>query len=264
MFKSFKVMLHPNNKQRTKLFQCFGVSRFAYNWALNRQQENYKNGGKFISAFDLQKEFGQLKKLPEYSWLNSYSSVIPEMAIMDACESYKNFFRGNCNFPKFKNKKKSKPSFYVHPARIEFTDTYVKLMKLSNSKKKNKRKLNWVRLAETEKLKLEYPNAVINPLGDWTGGYCVDSGCTNRKLGSDMADSVTGGGINGKDCSKADVSVNIYAFLKAQETGKVVELSCAIGDEYIDGKPYSEIVAIAKKFIDDLGGFEKFSEWGLF
>lgn len=70
-------MLHPNNKQRTKLFQCFGVSKFAYNWALNRQQENYKNGGKFISAFDLQKEFVQLKSLPEYSWLNQYSSVIP-------------------------------------------------------------------------------------------------------------------------------------------------------------------------------------------
>lgn len=118
--------------------------------------------------------------------------------------------------------------------------------------------------AETEQLKKEYPNAVVNPLGDWIGGYCVDSGCTNRKLGSDMADSATGGGINGKDCSKAGVSVNIYAFLKAQETGKVVELSCAIGDEYIDGRPYSEIVAIAKNYIDSLGGFEKFSEWGLF
>lgn len=66
MFKSIKVMLHPNNKQRTKLFQCFGVSRFAYNWALNRQQENYKNGGKFLSAFDLQKELVQLKKTTEY------------------------------------------------------------------------------------------------------------------------------------------------------------------------------------------------------
>lgn len=84
-------MLLPNNKQRTKLFQCFGVSRFAYNWALNRQQENYKNGGKFISAFDLIKEFTQLKKLPEYGWLNSYSSEIPNRAIIDACSSYKNF-----------------------------------------------------------------------------------------------------------------------------------------------------------------------------
>lgn len=103
-----------------------------------------------------------------------------------------------------------------------------------------------------------------NPLGDWTGGINVDSGATNRKLGSDMAQSVTGGGLHGKDLSKADVSVNIYAFLKAQETGKPVELCCAIGDKEIDGKSYSEIVDIARKYIKEIGGFEKFAEWGLF
>ena len=118
--------------------------------------------------------------------------------------------------------------------------------------------------AKTADLKADYPNAEINPLGDWTGGYNVDTGCTNRKLGSDMADSVTGGGLHGKDLSKADVSVNIYAFLKAQETGEIVELFCAIGDEQIDGKPYGEIVEIAREYINKLGGFEKFAEWGLF
>ena len=106
-------------------------------------------------------------------------------------------------------------------------------------------------------------NVIINPLGDWTGGTDVDTGATNRKLGSDMADSVTGGGLHGKDLSKADVSVNIYAWLKAQETGEVVTLSCAIGDDTIDGKPYSEIVEIARQYIRDVGGFEKFAEWGL-
>ena len=118
--------------------------------------------------------------------------------------------------------------------------------------------------AKTEDLQKMYPNAIVNPLGEWTGTTAVDCGATNRKLGSDMADSVTGGGIHGKDLSKADVSVNIYAFLKAQKTGQIVELSCAIGDEYVDGKPYSEIVAIAKDFINQLGGFEKFAEWGLY
>lgn len=105
---------------------------------------------------------------------------------------------------------------------------------------------------------------IVNPLGDWIGGTNVDSGATNRKLGSDMAQSVTGGGLHGKDLSKADVSVNIYAFLKAQETGKPVELCCAIGDTEIDGKPYSEIVEIAREYIKSVGGFEKFAEWGLF
>ena len=108
------------------------------------------------------------------------------------------------------------------------------------------------------------PYVAVNRLGDWTGGPDVDSGATNRKLGSDMAQSVTGGGLHGKDLSKADVSVNIYAFLKAQETGKVQEFHCAIGDEAIDGKDYSEIVEIARKYIKNIGGFEKFAEWGLF
>ena len=105
---------------------------------------------------------------------------------------------------------------------------------------------------------------VVNPLGEWTGGTDVDTGATNRKLGSDMGEAVTGGGLHGKDLSKADVSVNIYAFLKAQETGKPVELCCAIGDEEIDGKPYEEIVEIARQYIKEQGGFEKFAEWGLF
>ncbi len=108
-----------------------------------------------------------------------------------------------------------------------------------------------------------YPNAEVNPIGDWTGGPNVDAGATNRKLGSDMADSVTGGGLHGKDLSKADVSVNIYCWLKAQETGEPVALSCAIGDETIDGKPYNEIVDAAWDFIASVGGFEKFAEWGL-
>ena len=78
-----------------------------------------------------------------------------------------------------------------------------------------------------------------------------------------MAQSVTGGGLHGKDLSKADVSVNIYAFLKAQETGKPIELFCAIGDEFVDGKSYSEIVKIARKYINNLGGFEKVCRMGI-
>lgn len=105
---------------------------------------------------------------------------------------------------------------------------------------------------------------IVNPLGDWTGGTSVDTGATNRKLGSDMADSVTGGGLHGKDLSKADVSVNIYAFLEAQRTGKPVEMHCAIGDETVNGVPYESIVSIARNYIKSVGGFEKFAEWGLF
>lgn len=117
--------------------------------------------------------------------------------------------------------------------------------------------------AKADEIRIDYPHAIINPLGDWTGGTDVDSGATNRKLGSDMADSMTGGGLHGKDLSKADVSVNIYAWLEAQRTGRTVELCCAIGDDTVGGVPYAEIVEIARNFIQDIGGFEKFAEWGL-
>lgn len=152
MIKSIKIMLIPNNKQKTKLIQCFGVSRFAYNWTLGKQQENYKNGGKFISDNELRKEFTKLKKTKEYEWLNQYSNNIPKQAIKDACDSYKRFFKGYSKFPRFKSKKKSRPSFYVDNIKIKFSDTHVKLEKLSNSTKKNKAKLNWVRLAEKNRI----------------------------------------------------------------------------------------------------------------
>lgn len=117
--------------------------------------------------------------------------------------------------------------------------------------------------AEEDEVKKIYPHAEVNPLGYWTGGTDVDTGATNRKLGSDMADSITGGGLHGKDLSKADVTLNIYAHLKAEHTGKPVELTCAIGDEIVDGVPYYQLVELARSYIKSVGGFEKFAEWGL-
>ena len=148
MQKSIKVMLIPNNKQKSKMFQSAGVARFAYNWTLARQKESYDNGGKFLSNYDLRKEFTQLKKKEEYSWLNNYSNDIAKQAIKDACISYKRFFKGQSKFPKFKSKKKSKPRFYVDTDQIQFTEKSIKLAKLTLSQKKNKQKFNWIRLAE--------------------------------------------------------------------------------------------------------------------
>ena len=104
---------------------------------------------------------------------------------------------------------------------------------------------------------------IINPLGEWTGGPNTDSGATNRKLGSDMGDGVTGGGLHGKDLSKADVSVNIWCYLESIRTGHEVTASCSIGDETVNGIPYKNIVERARIYIHNIGGFEKFAEWGL-
>ena len=148
MIKSLKVRLNPNNKQLTKLFQYAGCARFAYNWAITREQENYKQGGKFLSDCELRKEFTQLKKLPEYEWLNEISNNVTKQAIKDACGAYKRFFKGQCKYPKFKSRKHSALSFYQDSLKIQFTNTHVKVEGFSMSRKHNKQKLNWIKLCE--------------------------------------------------------------------------------------------------------------------
>ena len=147
-------MLLPNNKQQTKLHQYAGAARFAYNWAITREQGNYKNGNKFLSDNDLRKEFTQLKKQEEFQWLNTISNNVPKQAIKDACNAYSNFFKKNSSYPKFKNKKTSTLSFYQDVVKIQFSETHVKLEGFSSSKKPNKQKLNWVKLAEKNRIPL--------------------------------------------------------------------------------------------------------------
>ena len=181
MIKTIQVMLMPNNKQKTKLFQYASTARFAYNWSLSREQENYKSGGKFILDGDLRKEFTQLKKTEEYSWLNKISNDVMKQSIKDACNAYKRFFKGYSKFPKFKSRKRSTPSFYQDNVKIKFTDTHVKVEGFATSRKKNKQKLNWIRLAEHNRVptdcKYSNPRIKYDGLNWWitVGIECEDS-----------------------------------------------------------------------------------------
>ena len=170
MIKTYKVKLKPNNKQQTKMFQFCGAKRFAYNWAIAKEKENYFNGGKFVSDSILRKEFTQLKKTEEYKWLYSISNNVTKQAIKDACVSYKRFFQGYSKAPKFKSKRTDRPSFYVDNIKIKFTNDKVKLENIAIYKKKNKAKLNWIRLAEKNKIPINCkyinPHVVYNGI-DW-------------------------------------------------------------------------------------------------
>ena len=181
MIKSIKVMLCPNNKQKTKLFACAGLARFAYNWALSYEQKNYELGNKFLSDYDLRKRFTVLKSEKEYQWLNDYSNNISKQAIKDAVKAYQNFFKGICEYPKFKSRKKSKSSFYVDTSKISFTSTHVKLEKLTTSKKKNKQKFNLVKLSEPDRIPVDTkyfnPRVTFDGLNWWIsiGIECEES-----------------------------------------------------------------------------------------
>ena len=177
MVKAIKVMLIPNNVQQTKLFQYAGASRFAYNWALAREKENYEKGGRFIPDTELRKEFTRLRNSDEYAWLLNVSNNVTKQAIKDACSAYKNFFKGLQRYPRFKTKKKSMPKFYQDNIKIQFRDTHVKFEGFSSSRKANKQKLNWVKLAEHGRIPTDakYRNPRVSFDGlNWWISVCVE------------------------------------------------------------------------------------------
>ena len=182
MIKTVKVMLVPNNKQKSKMFQYANANRYIYNWTLEQQKLNHENGGKFISDGDLRKKLTQLKKTEEYSWLNNISNNVTKQSVKDGCDSYKRFFKGLSQFPKFKSKKRTRPSFYQGNDKIKFTNTHVKFEGFASSKKKNKQKLNWVRLAEHARIPTDCK--YYNPRVTFDG--------TNRwiSVGIDYEDSI--------------------------------------------------------------------------
>ena len=222
MIRTYKVMLVANNKQQTKMFQSAGAARFAYNWALAYESENHKSGNKFISDCDLRRIFTRLKKTEEYAWLNDYSNDATKQAIKDACVAYLNFFKGNSGFPKFKSKKHSRSSFFVDPVKIQITETRVKLEKIANSRRSNRQKLNWIRLAEHNRIpvnvKYYNPRVTFDGLHWW-----LSVGVDESESDDVPSNSGIGIDLGIKDlaiCSDGSTYKNIHKSCKMKKLAK--------------------------------------------
>ena len=151
MILSKKVRLYPSEIQEKKLWQSVGTARFIYNWTLSKQEENYKNGGKFISDGVLRKELTQLKK-SELSWLNEVSNNVSKQAVKDACNAYKRFFNGLSDKPRFKSRRKSKKSFYNDNIKL----------KVKENRLVNIEKVGWIKTNEQLPIGVKYSNPRIS------------------------------------------------------------------------------------------------------
>lgn len=146
MIMNYKTRLEPNNKQASKFKQFAGAARYAYNWALAKEKEAYELGNGFIGDNELRKLFTKHKESND--WLYGISNNVTKQAIKDADNAFSNFFKGRANLPRFKTKKKSRPSFYQDTVKFKVTETHIKLEKISDSQRTNKKKLNWIKLSE--------------------------------------------------------------------------------------------------------------------
>jgi len=134
VIKSIKIRLSPTKEQEELMFQSVGIARFAYNWGLSKWEEMYKEGIKPSKA-KIRKEFNNsIRKNDDFKWLYNVSGQITAQAFADLEDAYKNFFDGLAQRPKFKNKKKSKKSFYVRYDAIKFSNNRVNIEKIGKVK----------------------------------------------------------------------------------------------------------------------------------
>ena len=208
MILAKKVRLYPTKEQEQKLWQSVGTARFIYNYTLAKQEENYRNGGKFISDGIIRKELTQLKK-SELIWLNEVSNNVTKQAVKDACNAYKNFFKGLANKPKFKSKKKSKPSFYNDTSKLKVKEKKVLI-----------EKVGWIKTNEQIPRNVKYNNPRITYDNKY---WYISVGVEVDKKQEELTDISLGIDLGLKDlavCSDEKVFKNINKTKKVKKLEK--------------------------------------------
>ena len=232
MILSMKVRLYPTKNQEENLWKSVGTARFVYNWTLKRQEENYKNGGKFIADGVLRKELTQLKKSELY-WLKEVSNNIAKQAVKDACNAYKRFFKGLSDKPKFKSKKKSKKSFYNDNVALRVKEN--KLVKIE--------KIGWIKTNEQIPIGVKYSNPRISYDNKY---WYLSVGIEQEEIKEELTDVSLGIDLGLKDlaiCSNGTIYKNInksYVVRKIEKKLKRLQRQVSrkyglnrVGKEYI-------------------------------
>ena len=197
MILAKKVRIYPTKEQEQKLWQSVGTARFIYNYTLAKQEENYKNGGKFISDGIIRKELTQLKK-SELIWLNEVSNNVTKQAVKDACNAYKKFFKGLAKKPKFKIRKKSKPSFYNDTSKLKVKEKKVLI-----------EKVGWIKTNEQIPIDVKYNNPRVTYDNKY---WYISVGVEVDKKQEELTDISLGIDLGLKDlavCSDGKVFKNI-------------------------------------------------------
>src|SRR3989449_1499264 len=154
MIKAHKIRLNPTEEQKVYCAKAAGTARFVWNWALAEWNRQYEAGGK-PTALKLKKQFNEIRR-EQFPWTWEVTKNASDQPFLDLGKAFTAFFEGKHGRPKFKSKKKSKPSFYLANDQMELKDHHVWIPKLG-----------WVNMAENLRFKGEVTGARITKIADW-------------------------------------------------------------------------------------------------
>lgn len=115
MLKAYKIEIKPTEEQIKKINKTIGVCRFIYNFYIAHNQETYKNSGKFVSGMSFSKWLNNdfIPNNRNYLWIKDVSSKAVKQSIMNGEKAFKQFFKKETGFPKFKKKNRSNVGVYL-------------------------------------------------------------------------------------------------------------------------------------------------------
>ena len=232
--KSIKIRLLPTEEQEVLMLKSIGCSRFAYNWALNKCNEKYKNNEKY-SIGNIRKEFTQLKKDKEFKWLNEVSSKVTQESIRNLDKAFKSFFNKQSKYPKFKTKRKSKQSFYVRCDSLYFTDDMCNIEKIGKVRFKTNYSIP---------KNCKYSNPYCSYNGRcWVLTFSVEVEENQTALNEDLSIGIDLGVKDLATCSNGDVFKNINKTKRIKNLkSKLKHLQRSISRKYEDNKQGSKFV----------------------
>ena len=171
---NYKVMIHPNNKQATKIRKTLNKCIECQNIVYDYLDSFLTKGDKIPSCSDVRKWFTIQKRLKDNEVINKRMNMTKKemienhldtlfydisndalkQMVKDTYNSFVRYFKKLSKYPNRKSYKDKHKSFYVDPYKIGFTDKKVRLEKIANNQKSNRQVLNWVNMAETNRIPL--------------------------------------------------------------------------------------------------------------
>src|SRR6266699_296394 len=154
MIKAHKIRLHPTPEQATYFAKAAGTARFVWNWALAEWNRHYEAGEK-PTALGLKKQFNAIRR-EQFPWTWEVTKNASDQPFLDLGKAFTAFFEGRARRPKFKSKKRSKPSFYLANDQFELAEHRIWVPKLG-----------WVNMAENLRFVGKVTGARITKTADW-------------------------------------------------------------------------------------------------
>lgn len=179
--RAYKFRFYPTPEQEKNLAKTFGCVRVLYNHMLRQRTDAWFQRQEKIGYHQTSSMLTELKKQPEFTWLNEVSSVPLQQSLRHLQTAFGNFFAKRAKYPSFKTKHGIQAAEYTTSA-FKWDDEQLRIAKMD--------------AVLDVRFSREIPKAAtvttVTVSKDCAGRYFVSMLCTDEVSAKPVADGEVG------------------------------------------------------------------------